>query len=168
MTNFKEKLENLDYKFLTTTILLLVIVGFEVSREIRYNHFADKAKSFKIEKGKVLRDKQKEKEIEDGKFVIDGFTFFEKTRETKNKFILNVRVPKELTKEDVKIDIRGSVLKISFEIANSKKTKDGDSSSFIHFERIYTLPTDGTNVDDVKLEVENGRLKLEIPTKESK
>ncbi|GMO56089.1 MAG: hypothetical protein Ta2D_00300 [Rickettsiales bacterium] len=149
MNDLKEKLKNLDYKFLTTTILLVLLLGIELCREVKFRTFSHKVRQVQ---GRVLRDKTANV---NETFEINGFTFTEKSRVRKGEYLLKIEVPKELKEEDVKFNVNDKLLDVSFEV--------NVDNNLIQFQRAYTLPVNDIKKEDIKLKLKKGKLSLDVP-----
>ena len=81
---------------------------------------------------------------------------------TESEYKISVSIP-GLTKDDIKITIKDSVLKISFE-----KDEKNDKTHFVgNFTKSYTIPDD-VKEKDILGSVENGVLTLALPIDKKK
>jgi HSP20 family protein len=91
-------------------------------------------------------------------------------RETPEAFEVEMAAP-GMAKSDFKIELEGNNLTISSEKRNENEEKEGENYSrkefsYQSFSRMFTLPKDVVDAENIKAKYEDGVLRLQIPKKE--
>jgi HSP20 family protein len=91
-------------------------------------------------------------------------------RETAEHFAVEVAAP-GMKKEDFTLELDGNTLTIRSERQEEGEQKEGDrytrrEFSYQSFQRMFTLPKEVVDVDNIEARYENGLLKLLIPKKD--
>ena len=91
-------------------------------------------------------------------------------KETAENFDVELAAP-GMNKEDFKIELEGNALTISSEKSEEREESENENYSrrefcYQSFQRIFNLPKDVVDVDQIKAKYENGLLKLTIPKRE--
>ncbi|MDR2527161.1 MAG: Hsp20/alpha crystallin family protein [Rickettsiales bacterium] len=170
--NLKEKVKGLkiDYKFVTTTSLLLIVIVFEIAGCFRTYGGKKKSKEVVSDSRRAIREINGRNSIfarmreNINKFEMSGFTFSERTRIEDQNYIIDLKVPKELNKDDVKISLNKDVLIVSFVVKTEKRIKGGQSIHLVDFTKDYQLPPNNASLSDITYNIGNGRiLRITVP-----
>ena len=91
-------------------------------------------------------------------------------RETPEAYEVEMAAP-GMSKSDFKVELEGNNLTISSEKRSENEEKDGENYSrrefsYQSFNRMFTLPKDVVDSENIKAKYEDGVLKLQIPKKE--
>lgn len=83
----------------------------------------------------------------------------------KNEYVINVKVPKNIKMEDVKVDFKNSLISINIEKKEDEKGKDFEFSSSNSFFQSFTTPKTTAENKDLKIKLDNGKLNIVVPLK---
>ena len=91
-------------------------------------------------------------------------------RETNDAFEVEMAAP-GMSKNDFKVQLEGNTLTISSERRSEKDEKESENYSrqefsYQSFCRMFTLPKDVVDSENIKAKYEDGVLKLQVPKKE--
>lgn len=104
-------------------------------------------------------------EFEGEESSLSGFTPVVNTREGAFAYHVDADLP-GVKKEDIKINVKGSLITLSGERKHKKELKEEDyhriETSFGKFERTFTLP-EGADTENITASSEDGVLEIVIP-----
>jgi HSP20 family protein len=91
-------------------------------------------------------------------------------RETGDAFVVEMAAP-GMKKDDFKVELDGNQLTISSERQTQDEEKDGDrytrrEYSYQSFQRVFQLPKEVVDAENIEAKYENGVLNLVIPKRE--
>ena len=90
---------------------------------------------------------------------IRKFVYRPSINNTENSFDFSVKLPREIDRKDITIDLQENNLIIKIE----KNIKDKDSSFSSSFFESYALPETKATLEDVKIDYKKGELKISVP-----
>lgn len=87
------------------------------------------------------------------------FVYYPQIKNNDESFEFSLKLPKEINKEDIKVDLQNNNLVIKID----KNIKDENSSFSTSFFESYTLPQTKATMKDVKIDFNKNELKVIVP-----
>ena len=92
-----------------------------------------------------------------------NFAYYPKTEQTDKEFILRMKLPKNITLEDIKVDLQSNNLLLEINKTLNSNENNVNSYSFSSFFRNFPIKETKATIKDVKVELINGELLIVVP-----
>lgn len=91
------------------------------------------------------------------------FTYYPKVEQTDKEFTLKMKLPRNITLEDIKIDLQNNNLLLEINKTVNSNENNINSYSFSSFIRNFPLEETKATINDVVVKLSNGELTIVVP-----
>jgi hypothetical protein len=150
---------NINKKDIVFCILIIISIVLGICNSIKINKLSKNPVIQNASVNAYTRKRVIETDISTDTFIIDTFSFYERTSIKNDKFIISLKVPRELKKEDVLIYLNDNKLSVSFET----EIKNNKNARKLKFKKEYELPNGDVKLEDIVFDIKRNKLEIVIP-----